>query len=89
VKISELTSISKSGEYPFSDAWPVVKRLYETFGPERLLFGTGYPGAARADYARPTLDREIDLIRREIPFFTKEDSENILGRNAAALWGFE
>jgi predicted TIM-barrel fold metal-dependent hydrolase len=29
---------------------------------------------------------EIDLIREEIPFFTTEDREKILGRNAAYLW---
>ena len=89
VKISELTSVSGSGMYPFPDAWPLVKRLYESFGPERLLFGTGYPGAARAAYGRPTLSREIDLIRNEIPFFTREDREKILGRNAVELWKFK
>jgi predicted TIM-barrel fold metal-dependent hydrolase len=88
VKVSELTSVSQSGTYPFPDAWPVVKRLYEAFGPDRLLFGTGYPGDARAAYGRPTLNKEIDLIRTKIPFFTKEDREKILGHNAAALWGF-
>jgi len=88
VKVSELSSVSKSGQYPFADAYPYVKRVYEAFGPERLLFGTGYPGAARAAYKRPTLDKEIDLIRREIPFFTQEEREKILGRNAARLWGF-
>ena len=89
VKVSDLTSVSKSGKYPFSDAYPYVKRLYETFGSDQLLFGTGYPGAARAAYGRPTLDKEISLIRSEIPFFTKEDREKILGRNAAHLWGFK
>jgi len=88
VKVSELSSVSKSGKYPFTDAYPHVKRVYEAFGPDRLLFGTGYPGAARAAYNRPTLDKEIDLIRKEIPFFTREDHEKILGRNAAHLWGF-
>ncbi len=88
VKVSELTSVSKSGKYPFTDAYPWVKRLYEAFGPDRLLWGTGYPGGARAEFGRPSLDKEIDLIRR-IPVFSKEDSEKILGRNAAYLWGFE
>ncbi len=88
VKVSELSSVSKSGKYPFTDAYPHVKRVYEAFGPDRLLFGTGYPGAARAAYKRPPLDKEIDVIRKEIPFFTGEDREKILGRNAAHLWGF-
>ena len=89
VKVSELSSVSKSKQYPFSDAWPMVKRVYEAFGPDRLLFGTGYPGTARAAYNRPTLDKDIDMIRKEFPFLTDEDREKILGRNAAALWGFE
>lgn len=89
VKVTELSSVSKSGTYPFPDALPMVKRVYEAFGPDRLLFGTGYPGSARASYDRPTLDKDIDMIRKEIPFFTDEDREKILGRNAVKLWGFE
>lgn len=88
VKVSELSSVSKSGTYPFADAYPHLKRVYEAFGPDRLLFGTGYPGAARAAYKRPTLDKEIAFIRKEIPFLTAEDRDKILGRNAASLWGF-
>jgi len=88
VKVSELNSVSKSGKYPFRDSFPYVRRVYEGFGPDRLLFGTGYAGAARAAYERPTLAEEIDLIRAEVPFFSKEDREKILGRNAARLWGF-
>ena len=89
VKISELTSVSKSGTYPFTDAYQWVKRVHEAFGPERLLWGTGYPGAARTHFKRPTLKKEIALIREEMSFLPTEDREKILGRNAAALWGFE
>ena len=88
MKISELTSVSKSGRYPFSDAYPWVRRVYDAFGPDRLLWGTGYPGAARAHYKRPTLRQELVLIREEIPFFTTEDHAKILGRNAFKLWDF-
>lgn len=88
VKVSELSSVSKSHAYPFRDAYPTVKRVYEAFGADRLLFGTGYPGAARAAFQRPTLDAEIALIAEKMPFFSDEDGAKILGRNAAALWGF-
>ncbi len=86
VKVSELTSVSKSGVYPFADALPWVKRVYDAFGPDHLLWGTGYPGAARAYYKRPTLAAELALVRRDIPFFTPADQQKILGQNAAALW---
>jgi L-fuconolactonase len=88
VKVSELSSVSKSKKYPFLDAYPSVKRVYEAFGPDRLLFGTGYPGSARGAYQRPSLAEEIELIDKTIPFFTKEDRDKILGRNAVQLWGF-
>ena len=89
VKVSELTSVSKSHKYPFGDAYPYVKRVYEAFGPDRLLFGSGYPGAARGAYGRPTLAEEIDLVDKLVPFFTDEDRQKILGQNAAKLWGFK
>jgi predicted TIM-barrel fold metal-dependent hydrolase len=88
VKVSELTSVSKSGKYPFADAFPWVKRVYEAFGPDRLLWGTGYPGAARAAYGRPTLQQELALVRKEIPFVSAADREKVLGQNAARLWKF-
>jgi predicted TIM-barrel fold metal-dependent hydrolase len=89
VKVSELNILSPSKKHPYRDTYPLVKRVYAAFGPDRLLWGTGFPGATRAQADRPTLEQELGLIRREIPFFTAEDREKILGRNAAKVWGFE
>ncbi|MCA9102551.1 MAG: amidohydrolase family protein [Pirellulales bacterium] len=86
VKVSELSSVSASKQYPFADAYPWVRRVYDAFGPEKLLFGTGYPGAARAYYQRPTLADELALIRDRIPFFSDDDVQMILGANAARIW---
>ena len=89
VKVSELTSVSQSGKYPFRDAYGYVKQVYETFGPDRLLFGTGYPGSARTAYGRPTLAEEIDLVKHGFPFLSHEDQKKMLGLNAMDLWGFQ
>ncbi|MFV2066185.1 MAG: amidohydrolase [Pirellulales bacterium] len=86
VKVSELQSISPQKTYPYRDTYTVVERVYDAFGPDRLLWGTGFPGAARAHYDRPTLKQELDLIRKHIPFFTAEDKRKILGLNAARIW---
>lgn len=89
VKVSELASVSKSGVYPFSDAYSWVKMVYDAFGPDRLLWGTGYPGpAARAAARRPTVAEELAIIRDKISFFTAEDQAKILGLNAQKLWKF-
>ena len=86
VKVSELASVSASKTYPFVDAYPWVKRLYEAFGGDRLLWGTGYPGSARAAYKRPPLEKELELVREHIPCFRAEDRKKILGLNAARIW---
>jgi len=85
VKVSELTSVS-GAEYPFREAFSWVRRVYEEFGADRLLWGTGYPGASRAAYERPTLAEELALVREEMTFFSPEDVEKILGLNAARVW---
>jgi predicted TIM-barrel fold metal-dependent hydrolase len=88
VKVSELNILSPSKKYPYADMFPWVRRVYDAFGPDRLLWGTGYPGATRAQAGRPSIEQELALVRQEIPFFSAEDREKILGRNAAALWKF-
>ena len=86
VKVSELSVISRSKDYPYADTFPLVRAVYEAFGPDRLLYGTGFPGATRAEAGRPSIEQELALFDHEIPFILKEDSVKIMGRNAAALW---
>ncbi|MBY0230109.1 MAG: amidohydrolase [Gemmataceae bacterium] len=88
VKVSELMILSPSKKHPYRDTWPLVKKVHAAFGADRLLWGTGFPGATRAQAERPPLEDELALVRKEIPFFTAEDREKILGKNAAKLWGF-
>ena len=88
VKVSELMILSPSKKYPYRDTYPLVRAVYEAFGADRLLWGTGFPGATRAQADRPSLEDELALIRKEIPFFSDRDRAKILGANAAKLWGF-
>lgn len=87
-KLSELSVISPSGEYPYRDTFAWVRRMYDAFGPHRLMWGTGFPGKTRVENGRPDLRQELDLVQREIEFFTEEDRVQILGANAARLWKF-
>jgi predicted TIM-barrel fold metal-dependent hydrolase len=88
VKVSELSILSPSKKYPYADTFPWVRRVYDAFGPDRLMWGTGFPGATRAQAGRPSLADELRLVREGIPFFSDEDREKILGRNAVRLWNF-
>lgn len=88
VKVSELSVLSPAQKYPFKDTFAWVRRMYDAFGPDRLMWGTGFPGATRAEASRPSLRQELDLIRKEMDFFSAADREKILGQNAAKLWRF-
>ncbi len=89
VKVSEFNVLSPSKKYPYRDVYPLVKRVYDAFGPDRLLWGTGFPGATRAQAGRPSLQEELAIIEKEIPFLSAEDRAKILGKNAAKVWGFD
>lgn len=87
-KVTELSLISPSGKHPYTDTYPWVRRMYDAFGPDKLLWGTGFPGSTRTDNGRPDLAHELELFQKDIDIFTEEDRSKILGLNAAKLWGF-
>src|SRR5262249_43993631 len=89
VKVSEWSNLSPSKKYPFKDVQPLTNKVYDACGPDRLLWGTGFPGATRGEAGWPTLQEELDLIRTHLNFLTDQDRAKILGRNAAKVWGFE
>ncbi len=81
VKLSHLWSLSKQ-DYPYRDTHDQVRRLYDAFGPERLMWGTDWPGVEEyCGYARA-----LALYRDEIKFFTDDDRKWILGATALKLW---
>ncbi|HXG10547.1 MAG TPA: amidohydrolase family protein [Gemmataceae bacterium] len=83
VKISHLWSLSRQ-KYPYADTHDQVKRLYDAFGPQRLMWGTDWPGVERyCGYAKA-----LALYRDEIKFFTADDRHWILGSTARKLWPF-
>lgn len=87
-KVSELSSATTTNQYPYRETFPWVRRMYDAFGPDRLVWGTGFPGITRVEAGRPTLRQELDLIEKEIDFFTDEDRAKILGLTAKKLWNF-
>jgi predicted TIM-barrel fold metal-dependent hydrolase len=81
VKLSHLWSLSRM-EYPYRDTHDQVKRLYDAFGPQRLMWGSDWP--AVGDFCG--YGRALALYRDEIKFFTDEDRRWILGGTALRLW---
>jgi predicted TIM-barrel fold metal-dependent hydrolase len=70
---TSLHNPSKTRRPPYRDVWPFLRRLYDRFGPQRLIWANFF---------------EYIIMKEMIPFFTAEDKEWILGRTAYRLYGF-
>ncbi|MFB3903832.1 MAG: amidohydrolase family protein [Acidobacteriota bacterium] len=81
VSISRLFRLS-SLPYPYTDLWPVLEEIRAAFGPDRLVWGSGYPEvlSAAGGYGGAA------GLLRELPFFSPADRDMIQDTNAARLW---
>jgi len=70
---TSLHNPSKTKEMPYRDVWPFLRRMYDRFGPRRMVWANFF---------------EYQIMKEMIPFFTAEDKEWILGRTAHQLYGF-
>jgi len=84
VKLSHLWLLSKQ-EYPYRDTHAQVRKLYDAFGPQRMMWGTDWP--AVEDYCG--YGKALALYRDEIKFFNDDDRRWILGQTALKLWPFD
>ena len=83
VKISHPWRLSKR-EYPHTDTYDQIRRIYDAFGARRLMWGSDWPAVESfCGYGRA-----LALYRDEIPFFSPEDRRHILGGTALRLWPF-
>lgn len=84
VKISGTWAVSKEA-YPYRDMHATVQRVYDAFGPERLMWGTDWPLVeGKCGYTGA-----LDLVRREFAFLNDADRAWILGRTVLKLWPFD
>jgi predicted TIM-barrel fold metal-dependent hydrolase len=83
VKVSHTWSISKES-YPWRDAQTYVKRLYDAFGPRRLMWATDWPIIE----GWSTYDKALTVVRDEMKFLNAEDREWMLSKTIERVWPF-
>ena len=68
--------------YPFPDLHPHIRRVYDSFGPERMFWGT--------DWTRlPCTWREaVTLFTEELPWLTDSDKQLVMGRALCRFLGW-
>lgn len=69
---------SSRQEHPFRDAKPLVRRTYDAFGPDRMIWGgLGHDMTAFA--------KAIEVFETQFDFLAEADKAKIRGQNAAQL----
>jgi predicted TIM-barrel fold metal-dependent hydrolase len=83
VKISHTWSLSRQ-PFPFRDTWPQVKRVYDAFGPQRLMWATDWPIVnARASYTQA-----LAVVKDEMDFLNADDKSWMLSKTIERVWPF-
>ena len=84
VKISHMWSLSKQ-PYLYPDAAAQVKRLHDTFGASRLMWGTDWPICLKD----LTYAQAVALFRDHLDFLSPEDRKQILYKTVQRVWPFD
>lgn len=82
VKVSHTWSLSRQ-PYPYPDCQAQVKRIYDAFGPQRLMWGTDWPLVERyCGYGKA-----LSIIRDGMPFLNAGDKEWMLSKTVSRVFG--
>ncbi|MFN8458325.1 MAG: amidohydrolase family protein [Anaerolineae bacterium] len=76
--------VNSSLDYPWRDTHELVKQAYESFGAQRMMWGSDWPLCLK----HTTYSQALSYLRDEMGFFSKEDLTWILGRTALRHWPF-
>ena len=83
VKFTPQAGQSEQG-YPLSDTHDTYKRIYDTFGPQRLMWGTDFPHIFR----NIGYENGLALFRDHLTFLSNEDKEWLFAKTALSIWKF-
>jgi L-fuconolactonase len=83
VKISHTWSLSRQ-PYPWADAQQYVKRIYDAFGPQRIMWATDWPIVENVS----TYERALSVVRDEMKFLNAEDKQWVLNKTIQRVWPF-
>jgi predicted TIM-barrel fold metal-dependent hydrolase len=83
--VMKLSAIPSPTTYPHRDIGPIIKRLAQEFGPDRMIYGGGFSAEATGTTYRAA----IEQARSQISFLSAADQSKVIGQNAARLFGFK
>jgi predicted TIM-barrel fold metal-dependent hydrolase len=82
VKVSAFYALGKK-KAPYTDLAPMIRRLVEVFGAERLMWATDCPYQVQGDH---TYRDSIELVRSRLDFLSADNREWILRKTAERVF---
>ena len=82
--ILKVSSLPDQNRYPHRNIQPVVRRLSDAFGAQRMIFGGGFNAQATAASYRSYRQR----VRQLLSHLSPPDQSAVLGGTAARIFGF-
>lgn len=83
--IMKLASIPPQDQYPHRDVVPIVRRLAELWGAERLIYGGGFNAEATDESYRQYREQIAAMLTN----LSSHDQAQVFGGNAVRLFGFQ
>jgi predicted TIM-barrel fold metal-dependent hydrolase len=82
VKVSAFYALGRKTA-PYTDLAPLIRRVFEDFGPRRLMWASDCPFQVQNGH---NLASSVNLIRDGLPFLSKDDREWLLSKTAASIF---
>jgi len=70
--------------FPYTNIPPYVEMAYQTFGPQRMIWGSDWPRVILREGYRNSLRFTME----QMPYCSQEDLEWIFGKTALSIWKF-
>jgi predicted TIM-barrel fold metal-dependent hydrolase len=81
VKVSAFYALSRKAA-PYTDLEPLIRQVFETYGPRRLMWGSDAPYQAQAPHS---YQASVDLVG-QLRFLTADDRDWLLRRTAERVF---
>lgn len=85
VKVSAYYALGKK-QPPYLDLVPMIRRLFDAYGPERLMWASDSPYQLVGEH---TYAASIQLIRDKVDFLSDSDRQWLLRKTAEKVYFFE
>ncbi len=82
VKVSAFYALGKK-QAPYTDLAPMIRRLVDAFGPERLMWASDCPFQVQNGH---TYHESIELVRDHLDFLSDNDRQHILRKTAEKVY---